>query len=76
MIEHVDPWAITIAVVCAPLAAVAISGVLDILGWRWRHPVLRARTGDAAAGQVSTQRHDPRVSPDLSASTYSTDDQA
>lgn len=76
MIEHVDPWAITIAVACAPLAAVAISGVLDVIGRRSHTPGLRSRAGDASAASMRAQRHDSRVSPDLPASSYSTDDQA
>ena len=76
MIEHVDPWAITIAVVCAPLVAVAISGVLDVVGRRSHTPGLRSRAGDRPVATVSAQLHDPLVSPDLPASSFSTDDQA
>jgi hypothetical protein len=47
VIEHVDPWAITIAVVCAPLATVAISGMLDVFGHRSHRADLRQRYGDA-----------------------------
>ena len=47
MIEHVDPWAITIAVVCAPLATVAISGMLDVFGHRSHRADLRQHYGDA-----------------------------
>jgi len=47
VIEHVDPWAITIAVVCAPLATVAISGMLDVFGHRSHRSDLRQHYGDA-----------------------------
>ncbi len=55
MIEHVDPWAITIAVVCAPLATVAISGMLDMFGHRSHRTDLRPRYGDAHRSASSLQ---------------------
>ena len=75
MIEHVDPWAITIAVVCAPLVAVAISGVLDVVVRRSQDQQPRRWFSSGVQGDASALHHDPRVSPDLSASSHPTDDQ-
>jgi hypothetical protein len=68
VIEHVDPWAITIAVVCAPLATVAISGVLDMFGHRSHRSELRPRYGDAHRSASAAQNHEAISQSEIPAS--------
>jgi hypothetical protein len=58
VIEHVDPWAITIAVVCAPLATVAISGMLDVFGHRSHRANIRHHYGDAHRSVGASPNHE------------------
>jgi len=61
VIEHVDPWAITIAVVCAPIATVAISGMLDVFGHRSQRADHRQHYGDAR-GPISASPNPEAIS--------------
>jgi hypothetical protein len=68
VIEHVDPWAITIAVVCAPLATVAISGMLDVFGHRPHRSDFRQHHGDAHLIARSSQIQEAISQSDIPAS--------
>ena len=68
MIEHVDPWAITIAVVCAPIATVAVSGMLDLFGHRSHRADLRHHFGDAHRSISASQNQEAISQSEIPAS--------
>ena len=68
MIEHVDPWAISVAVVCVPLATVAISGMLDVFGHRSHRTDLRQHYGASHRPASASQNQEAISQSEIPAS--------